>query len=66
MQKKFEDWFEANFPKENFGSLSGVFREGIKNDVARKAFVEGLKIGLSTNFDTELFVDLENFLNDRN
>ena len=46
MDKIFDDWFEKNFPKENFGYLSGAFRQAVKTDIAKKAFDFGVQTGL--------------------
>lgn len=62
VDKLFDDWYEANFPEDDFGTLKGVFYQAIKTDVAKKAFVYGLRQGLDTSYDSAKQIMVENYL----
>ena len=62
MEKVFNEWWEKNFPAENFGSLQGAFREAMKTDIALKAFKEGMRIGYDTNYDSKLRGEVIDFI----
>lgn len=61
MKQKFDDWWELNYPPEKFGTLSGVFRLGLK-ELAEKAFKEGLALGHDGIYDRNIRIASEQYL----
>jgi hypothetical protein len=62
MDEIFDEWFDTTFPKENFGHMSGIFREALKTDIAKKAFIEGLRYGFDSNCDSALRTKISEYL----
>lgn len=64
IEAHFDAWFDGQFPADHFGSSMGTLRESFKNDIAKKAYKQGLILGLAAVHDTDWNVLIHDYVKD--